>query len=264
MGKIRVGVMGACGKMGREICSHILDDSELELTAAIDVVNNGSKLGVLIGRPQTEILINNLHDALDAGNLDVLIDFTNAQAVLNNSPKVIARGINLVIGTTGLSVEEVNHIETMAEKHQVGVIAAPNFSIGAVLMIKFAKDAAQYFPHLEIIEKHHDQKLDAPSGTAIKTLEEISKNRSKMQQGHKHEYEKIIGARGGDFEGIRVHSIRLPGLIAHQEVIFGGEGQILTIKHDSLSRDCFMPGILLAVKKVRNIKGLCYGLENIL
>ena len=131
-------------------------------------------------------------------------------------------------------------------------------------MMKFAKEAAMYLPHVEIIELHHDQKLDAPSGTAVKTLEEISKTRKSIKQGAQSEFEKIIGSRGGEYEGMRVHSIRLPGLIAHQEVIFGGIGQTLSIRHDSLSRDSFMPGIMLAAKKVISWKGLVIGLDNIL
>lgn len=265
MDKIKVGVMGACGKMGREICKSVLDDPDLELTAAIDVVNQGFDVGLLIGRPACGVTIEtNLNNLLKNKVFDVLIDFTNAQALLNNIPRVIENGINVIIGTTGLTADEIRNIKFLAEKNDVGAFIAPNFAIGAVLMMKFAREAAQYFPYVEVIEKHHDQKLDAPSGTAIKTMEEIAKTRKPMKQGNPNEYEKIPGARGGDFQGIKVHSMRLPGLIAHQEVIFGGVGQILTIRHDSLSRDSFMPGIMLAAKKVKNWKGLVYGLENIL
>ncbi|NLT94519.1 MAG: 4-hydroxy-tetrahydrodipicolinate reductase [Clostridia bacterium] len=265
MSKIRVGVMGACGKMGQEICKAVLDDPDLVLEAALDVVNQGYELGTLLGRPQCKILIDsNLNDVLKKVKLDVIIDFTNAQAVLNNAPKVIEKGVNLVIGTTGLSTEEIKNLEELALKNNVGILIAPNFAIGAVLMMKFAREAAKFLPYVEIIEKHHNQKIDAPSGTAIKTLEEIAKVREPMVQGNAKEYEKIPGSRGGDYQGIKIHSMRLPGLVAHQEVIFGGLGQILTIKHDSLSRESFMPGILLGCKKVSSWKGLVYGLENIL
>jgi len=265
MEKVKVGVMGACGKMGREICKAVLDDTDLELVTAIDIVNQGYDVGIMVGRPPTGVCIEtNLNAVLEGIKVDVLIDFTNAQALLNNAPKAIKKGLNLVIGTTGLTADEINELQQMAEENNVGIFLAPNFAIGAVLMMKFAKEAAQYFPHVEIIEKHHDQKLDAPSGTAIKTLEEITKVREPIKQGNSKEYEKIAGVRGGDYQGIKVHSMRLPGLIAHQEVIFGGIGQILTIKHDSLSRESFMPGIVLACKKVITWKGLVYGLENIL
>lgn len=265
MEKIKIGVMGACGKMGQEICRAVLEDPDLELIAAIDVINQGYDLGILIGRPQTGLFIDtNINEVFDRVKIDVLIDFTNAQALLNNAPKAIKKGINLVVGTTGLTVDEINSLEVLATENNVGVFIAPNFAIGAVLMMNFAKEAAKYLPYVEIIEKHHNQKLDAPSGTAIKTLEEISKSREPMNQGNSKEYEKIPGVRGGDYQGIKIHSMRLPGLIAHQEVIFGGIGQTLTIKHDSLSRESFMPGIVLACKKVVSIKGLTYGLENIL
>ncbi|KJS23434.1 MAG: dihydrodipicolinate reductase [Clostridiaceae bacterium BRH_c20a] len=265
MDKIKIGVMGACGKMGQEICRTILDDSDLELAAAIDVINQGYDIGLLVGRPKVGVCIEtNFNNLVQSIKLDVLVDFTNAQALLNNVPKALSQGINLVIGTTGLTSEEIEDIQKMAEDNNAGVFIAPNFAIGAVLMIKFAKEAAKYLPHIEIIEKHHDQKLDAPSGTAIKTLEEISKIRMPLVQGNPKEYEKISRVRGGDYQGIKVHSMRLPGLIAHQEIIFGGVGQTLTIKHDSLSRESFMPGIILACKKVITWKGLVYGLENIL
>jgi len=265
MKKIKVGVMGACGKMGQEICKTILDDADLELAAAIDVINQGYDIGLLVGRPQVGVTIeSNFNSVVQSTKLDVLVDFTNAQALLNNVPKALSQGINLVIGTTGLTSEEIEGIQIMAMDNNVGVFIAPNFAIGAVLMIKFAKEAAEYFPHIEIIEKHHDQKLDAPSGTAIKTLEEISKVRMPLKQGNLKEYEKIPGVRGGDYQGIKVHSMRMPGLIAHHEIVFGGIGQTLTIKHDSLSRESFMPGIILACKKVITWKGLIYGLENLL
>ncbi|KJS82795.1 MAG: dihydrodipicolinate reductase [Peptococcaceae bacterium BICA1-8] len=265
MDKIKIGVMGACGKMGQEICKTILDDSALELAAAIDVINQGYDIGLLVGRPRVGVCIEtNFNNLIQSTKLDVLVDFTNAQALLNNVPKALSRGINMVIGTTGLTSQEIENIQIMAMNNKVGVIIAPNFAIGALLMIRFAKEAAKYFPHIEIIEKHHDQKLDAPSGTAIKTLEEISKVRMPLKQGNPKEYEKISRVRGGDYQGIKVHSMRLPGLIAHQEIVFGGIGQTLTIIHDSLSRESFMPGIILACKKVISLKGLVYGLENIL
>lgn len=265
MDRIKVGVMGACGKMGQEICKAVLDDPDLKLMAAVDIINQGYELDILIGRPRTGLLIEtNFNKILEKEKIDVLIDFTNAQAVLNNAPKAIKSGVNLVIGTTGLTVEEIENLRVLAEENGVGVFIAPNFAIGAVLMMKFAKEAAKYFPQVEIIEKHHDQKIDAPSGTAIKTLEEITKVRQPVKQGNINEYEKIPGVRGGDYQGIKIHSMRLPGLIAHQEVIFGGLGQILTVKHDSLSRESFMPGIILACKNVILSKGLVYGLENIL
>jgi 4-hydroxy-tetrahydrodipicolinate reductase len=146
----------------------------------------------------------------------------------------------------------------------MGCMIVPNFAVGAVLMMKFAKMAAKYFADVDIIEKHHDGKLDAPSGTAIKTAELIRENRVPKKQGHPDEKETLPGARGADLDGIRLHSVRLPGLVAHQEVIFGSPGQTLTIKHDSINRTSFMAGIRLSIEKVMETKGLTYGLENIL
>lgn len=265
MDKIKVGVMGACGRMGKEICKAIINDPALQLIAAFDVTNQGYDIGLLIGEPDLGVTVEtNLNNLLNNYELDVMVDFTNAQALLNNIPKVIKKGINVVIGTTGLTTDEIKDIEQLALDYHTGVFMAPNFAIGAVLMMRFAKEAAKYLPNIEILELHHNQKLDAPSGTALRTLEEISKVRKPFIQGDENEYEKISGVRGGDYDGIKVHSIRLPGLIAHQEVIFGGIGQTLTIRHDSLSRESFMPGIVLAVKKVITWKGLVFGLENIL
>lgn len=265
MKAIRVGVMGACGKMGRIISTGVANDPELELVAAFDVINEGMNLGTLIGISDVNVTIQtDLTKMLEETEIDVIIDFTNAKALMSNMPKVLDKKISLVIGTTGLNKDEIDGINDLARKNNVGVFLAPNFAIGAVLMMKYAQDAAKYLPNVEIIELHHNQKLDAPSGTAIKTLEQISKVRRPFKQGAEEEYEKIKGSRGGDYEGIRVHSVRLPGYVAHQEVIFGGLGQTLTFRHDSISRDSFIPGVMLSVKKVRTWQGLVYGLENIL
>ena len=184
MNKIKVGVIGACGKMGREICKNILKDPELQLTAAFDVTNNGNDIGTLVGLAETGVKIEtNLVNLLENKEIDVMVDFTNAQAVINNIPKVIEKGINVVIGTTGLTKMELDYLDKLAKEENVGLFVAPNFAIGAILMMRFAREAAKYFPHVEIIELHHDQKLDAPSGTAIKTLEEIAKSTTGISSG---------------------------------------------------------------------------------
>lgn len=265
MDAIKVGVMGACGKMGRVICEGVIKEPGLELITAIDVVNEGIDIGKILGNKEIGVKIyNNLSLALEENIVDVIIDFTNVNALRENLPVVLKKGVNVVIGTTGLNAEEIDEINTMAQNNKVGVFLAPNFSIGAVLMMKYAQDAAKYLPHIEIIELHHDEKLDAPSGTAIKTLEQISKVRRPLEQGAEGEFEKIPNSRGGNYEGIRVHSVRLPGYVAHQEIIFGGVGQTLTIRHDSISRESFISGVMLAAKKVNTWQGLVYGLENIL
>lgn len=265
MQKIRVGVMGACGKMGKEICRSVLAEEGLELAAAFDVKNQGQDIGPLIGLAPCGILIEtNLNHLLSQTPLDVMIDFTNAQAALNNVPQVLKYHVCAVIGTTGLNHDDIARIDHIAKENQVGAFIAANFAIGAVLMMKFAQEAAKYMPNVEIIELHHDQKLDAPSGTAVTTLQKIAQVRQSFKQGADQEYEKITASRGGEYDGMRVHSVRLPGYVAHQEVIFGGLGQTLTIRHDSISRESFMPGIMLAAKKVISWTGLVQDLENIL
>ena len=181
-----------------------------------------------------------------------------------NAMTAIKLGVSPVIGTTGLSEEAKNEIKKLAEEKKVPVFIAPNFAIGAVLMMLMARQAAKYLPDVEIIELHHDKKLDAPSGTAVQTAQLIQEVREAHKQGHPDEKEKMTGARGAEYEGIRIHSVRLPGYVAHQEVIFGGLGQTLTIRHDSLDRESFMPGVVLACKKVRALSGLTVGLEKIL
>ena len=262
---IRVGVMGACGRMGREICRTVVDDPELELVAAFDREYQGMEIGALIGRDVKGVLVeSDLTKLLDTVQPDVMIDFTVADAMRVNVPQVLKKGIAVVTGTTGLSAEERSEMGKLAEANNTSMFHAANYAIGAVLMMKFAAEAAKYMPHVEVIELHHDKKLDAPSGTAVTTLAKIAENRTAFKQGMADEYEKIEGARGGEYEGMRVHSVRLPGFVASQEVIFGGLGQTLTIRHDSLSRESFMPGIALAAKKVQGWKGLVEDLENIL
>ena len=195
---------------------------------------------------------------------DVFIDLTNPNSVYNHAKLALQYGVRPVIGTTGFTDAQLEELKTLAEKKGIGAIIAPNFAIGAILMMKFAREAAIYLPDVEIIEMHHDQKLDAPSGTGIKTAQMIAQVREAKLQGHPDEKETHAGARGADYEGMRVHSVRLPGLIAHQQVMFGGEGELLTIRHDSLNRTSFMGGITFSVEKVMELNKLVYGLENLI
>ncbi|MEG0261330.1 MAG: 4-hydroxy-tetrahydrodipicolinate reductase, partial [Lysinibacillus sp.] len=195
---------------------------------------------------------------------DVLIDLTTPEAVYVHTKVALENGVRPVIGTTGFTDEQLQELTELAAKEKIGAIIAPNFAVGAVLMMKFSAMAAKYMPDVEIIELHHDQKLDAPSGTAVKTAQLIQENRPSHAQGHPDEKETIAGARGADFDGMRIHSVRLQGLVAHQEVLFGGEGQMLTIRHDSYNRTSFMSGVKLCVEKVIQLDHLVYGLENIL
>jgi len=263
--RIKVFVSGASGKMGREVVKAVIADNELQLVGTGDVKFWGADAGELAGIEPVGVVLSELTpEVLHACKAQVLIDFTNPQSVLKNCKLALESGVSPVIGTTGLTEDEIEEIRALAERVNIGAFIAPNFSIGAILMMKFAQDAARYFPHVEIIELHHDQKLDAPSGTGLKTAELIANVRPSMTQGNPDEYEKLPGARGGDFKGLRIHSVRLPGLVAHQEVIFGGLGQTLSIRHDAYNRETYMPGIVHAAKKVTGLKGLVVGLDNIL
>jgi 4-hydroxy-tetrahydrodipicolinate reductase len=263
---IRVAVAGAAGKMGRTVLKAVHDDPELELAGAVDPSGGGMDAGTLAGLgPIGLSLRTDLAGALSEGRVEVVVDFTRAQAAVENARTAIQVGVSPVIGTTGMSPEQVAELGRLAEERGVGAFLAPNFAIGAVLMMLFARQAARYMPEVEVIELHHEQKADAPSGTAMRTLQFILEGRGERTAIRpEREDMKVEGARGGDVEGVRVHSVRLPGYVAHQECIFGGLGQTLTIRHDSIDRVSFMPGVVLACKKVRGLKGLTIGLEHLL
>ncbi|RYD06793.1 dihydrodipicolinate reductase [Desulforamulus aquiferis] len=261
---IRVVVAGALGKMGQESCKAIINADGMELVGAVDNRLIGSELGPIIGNTDIKVTISGeLNQLLEAVQPDVLVDFTRPEVVQGDIEIALKNGVRQC-STTGMSMADINRFINMASEKKLGGLIAPNFAIGALLMIKFATEAAKYLPHVEIMELHHDQKVDAPSGTAMKTAELISEVRGNMSQGAPGEFEKIEGVRGGNFEGLRIHSVRLPGLVAHQEVIFGGVGQTLSIRHDSISRESFMPGLIMAVRKVMNLEQMVYGLDNLL
>lgn len=263
--KTKVIVAGALGKMGLETAKAVYNDPELELVGLMDVQAKGEIFGDIAGIKELKIPVHNdLDQLIETTRPDVMVDFTNPQAVYNNSKTALQNNVVCVVGTTGLNEVELKQLEKIALEKNIGVAVIPNFALGAVLMMKLAQEAAQYFPDVEIIELHHDQKLDAPSGTAIKTAEMITANRKQIPAHNTRAYEKIPGARGGEVNGVRIHSVRLPGFVAHQEVIFGGIGQSLSIRHDSYDRVGFMPGVILAIKKMINTGGLVYGLEKLL
>ncbi|GIM48155.1 4-hydroxy-tetrahydrodipicolinate reductase [Collibacillus ludicampi] len=263
--QIRVVVVGPRGKMGREVVRTVLSDPELELVGAVDRTLSGVEVGQALGLPETGVILStNLNETLVEAKPDVMIDFTNPNSVRAHVEAAIEYGVRPVVGTTGITQDDLRKWDEALRKQEIGGLVAPNFAIGAILMMKFAAIAARYMPHVEIIELHHDQKLDAPSGTAVKTAELIAKERKSLRQGHPNEEEKWAGARGAEFEGMRIHSVRLPGFVAHQEVIFGGVGQTLTIRHDSITRESFMPGVAMATKRVMTYEGLVYGLENLI
>ncbi len=242
---MRVLVSGAAGKMGREVCRAVLVDQELSLVGAVDISMVNTDIGELIGLGKIGVLIqNNLEETIKSSQPDVVVDFTHPGAVMNNIRKTLNARVHTVIGTTGITEDNLFEVKSLCEKKGVNAFIAPNFAVGAVLMMKLSEIAARFLPDVEIIELHHKQKVDAPSGTALKTAQGIS--------------------RITNNPNIPIHSVRLPGLVAHQEVIFGGTGQTLTIRHDSIDRTSFMPGVIMAIKNVGQRPGLTYGLEQLL
>ena len=261
---IKILVNGAHGRMGQTVVGAVLDDPELELVGAVDAIAEDD-VGELIGRGKIGIPIETvLSKAIDDRQPEVMIDFTRPSVVFFNAMTALSKKVSPVIGTTGLSTAAIEQLRAETIATDTPAFIAPNFAIGAVLMMKFAVEASKYFPDVEIIELHHDKKLDAPSGTAELTAKMINEVRAAHKQGHPEEVEKLAHVRGGEREGIRLHSVRLPGFVAHQEVIFGGLGQTLTIRHDSINRESFMPGVMLACKKVRSLKGVTIGLDKLL
>ncbi len=262
---IKVLVSGANGRMGREVLRTLSLDSECEIVAAVDLKGTMEDVGEILGLGVSGVKIEpDLEAAILQHKPQVMVDFTHPKAVVGNVMTALRNGVIPVVGTTGVTEADLTAIRKYCEEHKATCFVCPNFSIGAVLMMRFAQEAARYLPHCEIIEMHHDQKLDAPSGTSLLTAKMIAGERAVMKQGHPDEEEKIPGARGAEYEGFRIHSVRLPGYVAHQEVIFGGVGQILTIRHDSLARESFMPGVVLACKKIVGRQGLVVGLDQLL
>ena len=247
---INIAVCGANGKMGQEVIKAVKEADDMTLVARIDI-NNGE--------------FATIKDAKDSVNIDILIDFTQPKSIYENALYCLHNNINIVIGTTGLSDTQLDELKTLSEEKNVGCFIAPNFSTGAVLMMKFAQIAAKYFNNAEIIELHHNQKKDAPSGTAVKTAALMAEAKENFATGNCTETETIEGARGASsYNNIHIHSVRMPGFMASQEVIFGSNGQTLRIKHDSTDRECYMPGVLLAVRYINEHKSFVYGLDNIL
>jgi len=263
--KIKILMNGAAGKMGKAMCAGLMQEPDMQIVAAVDVRQIGADIGLINGFEATGVLIeDNLEAAIKTAKPQVVVEFTNPQVVFKNIKIALQLKVPVVVGGTGLDRTNILELEALSQKFATPVFIAPNFALGAVLMMRFAKEAAAYFPQVEVIERHHDQKLDAPSGTALKTLEMISEVRPIFAQGNANEFEKINGARGGDYQGIRVHSMRLPGYVATQEVVFGGLGQILTIKHDAMARESFLPGLVLALRRIFELSGVVVGLEKLL
>jgi 4-hydroxy-tetrahydrodipicolinate reductase len=253
---IKITIAGPRGRMGEEAVKLVEETEHFQLISMLDRK-----------QPEKETTVpvfTNIEECFRSEKPDVLIDLTTPEVGYVHTKTALEYGVRPVVGTTGFTSVELEELKAISEEKQLGCIIAPNFAIGAVLMMKFSKMAAKYFEDVEILEMHHDQKLDAPSGTAVKTAEMIREQRNLKQQGHPNEKETIDGARGANIDGMHIHSIRLPGLVAHQQVMFGADGQALTIKHDSFHRGSFMSGVKVCVDTIMNLETLVYGLENIL
>ena len=237
----RVAVLGARGRMGAEVVRAVEGAADLELVAALDA-----------------------GDALELSGADVAVDFTHPDAVMGNLRACVDAGVHAVVGTTGFDDARLTEVRAMLEGTSVGVLVAPNFGVAAVLMMQFAASAARFFESVEIVELHHPRKADAPSGTARRTAELVAEARAGMDPMPEATSSALDGARGADVAGVRVHAVRLAGLVAHQEVLLGGAGESLTIRHDSYDRASFMPGVLLGVRSVAARPGLTVGLEHLL
>lgn len=241
---IRVGVLGAHGKVGQAICAAVEAAADLELVAQVD---KGDAL-----------------ETFTAAGTQVVVDFTHPDVVMPNLKFLVENGIHAVVGTTGFDESRLAEVRSwLAQRPEVGVLIAPNFAIGAVLSMRFAEQAARFFESVEVIELHHPNKADAPSGTAYRTAALIAAARAEAGVGLSPDATttELEGARGADVDGVRVHSVRLAGLVAHQEVLFGTQGETLTIRHDSIDRNSFAPGVLLGVREIAGRPGLTVGLD---
>lgn len=244
---IRVGVLGHTGRMGAETVRAVEGAPDMDLVAT---VGSGDSL-----------------EALVEAKAEVVVDFTRPDAVMGNLEFALSHGMHAVIGTTGFTQERLGQVQGwLAERPDLGVLIAPNFALGAVLAMRFAQQAARFYDSAEVVELHHNRKADAPSGTAAHTARMIASARSEagVEPGPDATVSEVDGARGADLDGVRVHSVRLPGLVAHEEIMFGAAGETLTIRHDSMDRTSFMPGVLLGVRETRTRPGLTVGLEKVL
>ncbi len=259
---IRVVVQGALGRTGREVVNALCQEPETQVVGAVELRVSEDYLPLPDGSG-TVPFTSNLDYILTSCQPDVLVDFTTAGATVPAVRIAARQGVNVVIGTTGLTADELGEIEQLSTTHKVGIVVAPNFALGAVLMTHLAKIAAKYLDYAEIIELHHHLKADSPSGTALATARAMAQARGKPFY-HPPEQGETPNSRGQQVEGVTIHSVRLPGLLAHQEVILGAPGQTLSIRHDTISRECFMPGVILAIKEAVKRQGLIYGLDALL
>jgi len=262
MEQIRVVVHGALGRMGQEITNALCLESDMKIVGAVELKTTDDYLPLPDGSSKVPFS-SDLGKILDDYQADVVADFSIAQATMPAVRVAAEKRVNLVIGTTGIKAENLDEMEQLAAEHKIGIVVAPNFALGAVLMVYLSKIAARFMDYAEIIEQHHHMKVDAPSGTAINTARLMAESRGKSFS-RPDQKEQTSKSRGEDVEGVSVHAVRLPGLMAHQEVILGTSGQTLRIRHDTINRECYRPGVLLAIREVVKRQGLTLGLDTLL
>jgi len=260
---IRVVINGALGRMGQEITKALVCEPGLRPVGAVEKEVTQQYLP-LAEASELILLSSDLESLLKSCDADVVVDFTNADAAMAAARVATKQKVSMVIGTTGLSEKNLAEIEQLCQTYKVGVIVAPNFSLGAAILMHLSKFAARFFDHAEIIEMHHDKKADAPSGTAIATAREMVRAHGKPFVNREVTREIVSNTRGGQMDGIAIHSLRLPGFMAGQEVIFSGAGETLSLRHNIINRECFLPGVILAIKEVAKHKGLIFGLDVLL
>lgn len=269
---MRVAIAGVNGRMGHAFVQAFHNNSDIQIVGAFGREKGNyvgcdiAEVAAVPGSARTGILVSSgFLECVESSRPDVVLDFTQAEAAWKTASLAIQKGIRPVIGTSGLSQEHVKELAVMAEKRKIGAMVVPNFSVGAVLMMEFARQAGKFLPNVEIVEMHHTGKVDAPSGTAMHTANKLASSRDHYNTKKVEEKELLSGARGGITpSGVRVHSLRLPGLISHQEVIFGSEGELLTIRHDSFNTKCFLEGIKLSLQYVMGLEKLVVGLDSVL
>ncbi len=257
---IRVAVHGAAGRVGLEVVRAVSDAPDMELVGAFDRLPPKEAPPLPKGVPY----YTDSHRGLRSCRADVVVDFSVASASLAMAPLVLGAGARPVIGTTGISDDQLAYLDGLCHEHHLGGFYAPNFTVGAVLLVKLAAMAAPFFDYVEVVEEHHETKIDAPSGTALAIAKAVHDAHPDQFQHTMPEKEPLPGTRGGEYEGIGIHSSRMPGRMAHHQVTFGAPGQTLILRHDTINRECYMPGVLLAVRKVRGLEGLTVGLDKLL
>jgi len=265
MDRIRVLVSGICGRMGRLVAEAVRAAPDALLVAGVDPAGAGSDLAEVTGGRRSGMTIDGeLASAIARSQPTVMVDFTAPGVVMGNLREALSRRVACVVGTTGLSPENLDEVAALCERNDTSALVAPNFSIGAVLMMQFAAEAAARYEYAQVLEMHHPGKKDAPSGTALLTARRIAEAKGEAMRLPPPEHVSLPGVMGGESSGIGVHALRMEGFVADQRVVFGGPGETLTIEHRTISRECFIPGVLLAVRQVVHHKGLLVGLENLL